>query len=181
MFISSTRCGGIGINLTGADSVIFYDSDWNPAMDKQAQDRCHRIGQTKTVNIYRLISTNTIEENIFKKSLQKRELGGLIIEGNFDMEFFKKVSLKDILDDETLLRPKRQNIIKEENIVFHTSVPTNYEPEEEGEINYEKQREIENYRRKFEEALVRIEDKEDVIALQQAKREIDEEFDEDAL
>ena len=53
-------------------------------MDKQAQDRCHRIGQTKTVHIYRLISINTIEENIFKKSLQKRELGGLIIEGNFN-------------------------------------------------------------------------------------------------
>jgi len=68
-FISSTRCGGIGINLTGADTVIFYDTDWNPSMDKQAQDRCHRIGQTKTVNIYRLITVNTIEENIFKKSL----------------------------------------------------------------------------------------------------------------
>jgi SNF2 family DNA or RNA helicase len=68
-FISSTRCGGVGINLTGADCVIFYDTDWNPAMDKQAQDRCHRIGQTKTVHIYRLISVNTIEENIFKKSL----------------------------------------------------------------------------------------------------------------
>ena len=54
-FISSTRCGGIGINLTGADCVIFYDTDWNPAMDKQAQDRSHRIGQTKTVHIYRLI------------------------------------------------------------------------------------------------------------------------------
>lgn len=90
-FISSTRCGGIGINLTAADCVVFYDTDWNPAMDKQAQDRCHRIGQTKTVHIYRLISSNTIEENIFKKSLQKRELGGLIIEGNFDPEIFKKV------------------------------------------------------------------------------------------
>lgn len=68
-FISSTRCGGIGINLTGADCVIFFDTDWNPAMDKQAQDRSHRIGQTKTVHIYRLISVNTVEENIFKKSL----------------------------------------------------------------------------------------------------------------
>jgi SNF2 family DNA or RNA helicase len=125
-FISSTRCGGIGINLTGADSVVFYDSDWNPAMDKQAQDRCHRIGQTKTVNIYRLISINTIEENIFKKSLQKREIGGLIIEGTFDMDFFKKVSLKDILADDTLFKPKKKNLMKDENIVFHTSVPTSY-------------------------------------------------------
>ena len=96
-FISSTRCGGIGINLVGADCVVFYDTDWNPSMDKQAQDRCHRIGQTKTVHIYRLISVNTIEENIFKKSLQKRELGGLIIEGDFNAEFFEKISVRDIL------------------------------------------------------------------------------------
>jgi E1A-binding protein p400 len=53
VFILSTRAGGIGVNLTGADTVIFYDSDWNPTMDAQAQDRCHRIGQTKDVHIYR--------------------------------------------------------------------------------------------------------------------------------
>lgn len=55
IFILSTRSGGVGINLVGADTVIFYDSDWNPAMDNQAQDRCHRIGQTREVHIYRLI------------------------------------------------------------------------------------------------------------------------------
>jgi len=68
-FISSTRSGGIGLNLTAADSIVFIDTDWNPAMDKQAQDRCHRIGQTRTVHIYRLITLSTIEENIFKKSI----------------------------------------------------------------------------------------------------------------
>ena len=52
-FILSTRSGGLGVNLTGADTVIFYDSDWNPTMDAQAQDRCHRIGQTRDVHIYR--------------------------------------------------------------------------------------------------------------------------------
>jgi helicase SWR1 len=56
-FILSTRSGGLGINLTGADTVIFYDQDWNPAMDKQCQDRCHRIGQTRDVHIYRLVSS----------------------------------------------------------------------------------------------------------------------------
>ena len=80
-FISSTRSGGLGINLTGADIVIFYDTDWNPAMDKQAQDRCHRIGQTRNVHIYRLISSFTIEENILKKSMQKSHLDNLIMEG----------------------------------------------------------------------------------------------------
>lgn len=68
------------MNLTGADTVIFYDSDWNPAMDAQAQDRCHRIGQTREVHIYRLISEHTIEENILRKSDQKRELDFLAIQ-----------------------------------------------------------------------------------------------------
>ena len=54
-FILSTRSGGLGVNLTGADTVIFYDSDWNPTMDAQAQDRCHRIGQTRDVHIYRSV------------------------------------------------------------------------------------------------------------------------------
>lgn len=59
VFILSTRSGGIGVNLTGADTVIFYDSDWNPTMDAQAQDRCHRIGQTRDVHIYRYALTYT--------------------------------------------------------------------------------------------------------------------------
>jgi hypothetical protein len=83
-FILSTRSGGLGINLIGADSVIFYDSDWNPAMDAQAQDRAHRIGQTKDVYIYRLISSNTVEENILRKAQQKRHLDFLVMtEGKF--------------------------------------------------------------------------------------------------
>lgn len=114
-FILSTRSGGIGVNLTGADTVVFYDSDWNPTMDAQAQDRCHRIGQTRDVHIYRYLQTNhslyfslrlqlivffhfrlvsekTIEENILKKANQKRLLGDLAIEGgNFTTAFFKSV------------------------------------------------------------------------------------------
>ncbi|XP_054919967.1 helicase domino isoform X3 [Dermacentor andersoni] len=96
-FILSTRSGGIGVNLTGADTVVFYDSDWNPTMDAQAQDRCHRIGQTRDVHIYRLISERTVEENILKKANQKRMLGDLAIEGgNFTTAFFKQNTLKDL-------------------------------------------------------------------------------------
>ncbi|XP_010673306.2 protein PHOTOPERIOD-INDEPENDENT EARLY FLOWERING 1 isoform X3 [Beta vulgaris subsp. vulgaris] len=92
LFILSTRSGGVGINLVGADTVIFYDSDWNPAMDQQAQDRCHRIGQTREVHIYRLISESTIEENILKKANQKRALDNLVIQsGGYNTEFFKKL------------------------------------------------------------------------------------------
>lgn len=97
-FILSTRSGGIGVNLTGADTVIFYDSDWNPTMDAQAQDRCHRIGQTKDVHIYRLISEDTIEKNIFMKAQQKRMLGDLAIEeGNFNANTsFKREAINDL-------------------------------------------------------------------------------------
>ncbi|KAK1324531.1 DNA helicase INO80 [Acorus calamus] len=92
LFILSTRSGGVGINLVGADTVIFYDSDWNPAMDQQAQDRCHRIGQTREVHIYRLISESTIEENILKKANKKRALDDLVIQsGSYNTEFFKKL------------------------------------------------------------------------------------------
>ncbi|XP_055328559.1 helicase domino-like isoform X2 [Paramacrobiotus metropolitanus] len=104
-FILSTRSGGIGVNLTGADTVIFYDSDWNPTMDAQAQDRCHRIGQTRDVHIYRLISQSTVEENIFNKANQKRLLGHMAIEsGEFTTAVLKKENFKDIFglkDDET--------------------------------------------------------------------------------
>lgn len=96
-FILSTRSGGVGVNLTGADTVIFYDSDWNPTMDAQAQDRCHRIGQTRDVHIYRLISERTIEENILSKARQKRLLGDVAIEGgNFTTAFFKKQAIQEL-------------------------------------------------------------------------------------
>jgi E1A-binding protein p400 len=88
-FILSTRSGGFGINLVGADSVIFFDSDWNPAMDAQAQDRAHRIGQTRPVHIYRLVCSATIEENILKKATQKRQLDWMAIQtGGFSTDFF---------------------------------------------------------------------------------------------
>lgn len=90
-FILSTRSGGLGINLTGADTVIFYDSDWNPSMDKQCQDRAHRIGQTRDVHIYRFVTQFTIEENIFKKANQKRMLDNVIIQqGDFTEDYFNK-------------------------------------------------------------------------------------------
>lgn len=79
-FILSTRSGGIGLNLTGADSVIFFDSDWNPAMDAQAQDRAHRIGQTREVHIYRFVTEASIEESILRKAQQKRDLDNMVVQ-----------------------------------------------------------------------------------------------------
>lgn len=71
IYLLSTRAGGLGINLTGADTCIFYDSDWNPQADIQAMARCHRIGQTKPVTIYRLVTQDTIEERILSRTLKK--------------------------------------------------------------------------------------------------------------
>lgn len=101
IFILSTRSGGLGINLTGADTVIFYDSDWNPCMDRQCQDRAHRIGQTRDVHIYRFVSEHTIEQNIMRKANQKRMLDNIVIgEGDFTTDFFNQVDWKAMLGDE---------------------------------------------------------------------------------
>lgn len=84
VFLISTRAGGLGLNLVEADTVILFDSDWNPQMDLQAIDRVHRIGQTKPVKIFRFVVRNTIEEIIIMKSFGKRALEQLVIQlGNF--------------------------------------------------------------------------------------------------
>ncbi|XP_021749015.1 protein PHOTOPERIOD-INDEPENDENT EARLY FLOWERING 1-like isoform X1 [Chenopodium quinoa] len=122
LFILSTRSGGVGINLVGADTVIFYDSDWNPAMDQQAQDRCHRIGQTREVNIYRLISESTIEENILKKANQKRALDNLVIQsGGYNTEFFKKLDPMELFSGHRIAPIK--GIGKENNSDNGVEVP----------------------------------------------------------
>lgn len=81
IFLLSTRAGGLGINLTSADTVIFYDSDWNPTIDSQAMDRAHRLGQTKQVTVYRMITRGTIEERIRKRAMQKEEVQRVVISG----------------------------------------------------------------------------------------------------
>jgi DNA helicase INO80 len=89
-FLLSTRAGGLGVNLTAADTVIFYDNDWNPTMDAQATDRAHRIGQTRVVNVYRLITKNTIEERILKRAKQKQNVQTTVYAGGaFKADIFK--------------------------------------------------------------------------------------------
>lgn len=82
----STRAGGVGINLVAADTVILFDSDWNPQQDLQAQDRAHRIGQVNPVLVFRFITGNTIESHILKKAGAKRKLEALVIgQGEFKL------------------------------------------------------------------------------------------------
>ncbi len=74
VFLISLKAGGTGLNLTGADTVIHFDPWWNPAVEDQATDRAHRIGQTRNVNVYKLIAEGTVEEKILELSAKKREL-----------------------------------------------------------------------------------------------------------
>lgn len=74
MFLLSTRAGGLGINLTAADTVVFYDNDWNPSNDAQAMDRAHRLGQTRQVTVYRLITKGTIDERIVQLARVKKDV-----------------------------------------------------------------------------------------------------------
>jgi superfamily II DNA/RNA helicase len=139
-FILSTRSGGLGINLTGADTVVFYDSDWNPAMDAQAQDRyaqnefqltfvlaadltsladsatrtrAHRIGQTREVHIYRMITEHSIEENILTKAKQKRNLDFLVMdEGKFHATTPNELAVDDAATEgDTFTKDKLQSIL----------------------------------------------------------------------
>ncbi|KAK3808435.1 MAG: SNF2 family N-terminal domain-containing protein [Benniella sp.] len=151
-FILSTRSGGVGINLTGADTVIFYDSDWNPSMDRQCQDRCHRIGQTRDVHIYRFVSEFTIEENMLKKANQKRMLDNVVIqEGGFTTDFFQKMDWRDMLGEEDLAK-------------IGDLGTTNMDEEQEPSVVQGAE---------LEQALAAAEDENDVLAMQQAKHEME--------
>lgn len=80
LFLLTTRAGGLGINLTSADVVVLYDSDWNPQADLQAMDRAHRIGQKKQVKVFRLVTEDAIEEKIIERASQKLRLDQLVIQ-----------------------------------------------------------------------------------------------------
>ncbi|CAO3702569.1 unnamed protein product [Rhizopus stolonifer] len=98
IFLLTTRAGGLGINLTSADVVIMYDSDWNPQVDLQAMDRAHRIGQTKQVYVFRFITENAIEEKVIERAAQKLRLDQLVIQqGRVSASAKSKAASKDEL------------------------------------------------------------------------------------
>lgn len=82
----STRAGGQGLNLTGADTVIIHDMDFNPQIDRQAEDRCHRIGQTKPVTIYRLVTKGTVDENVYEIAKRKLVLDAAVLQSDMDFD-----------------------------------------------------------------------------------------------
>ncbi|GFF78254.1 ISWI chromatin-remodeling complex ATPase ISW2 [Aspergillus udagawae] len=97
IFLLTTRAGGLGINLTTADIVVLYDSDWNPQADLQAMDRAHRIGQTKQVVVFRFVTENAIEEKVLERAAQKLRLDQLVIQQGRAQQQVKNAASKDEL------------------------------------------------------------------------------------
>ncbi|KAH9258083.1 hypothetical protein BASA81_003646 [Batrachochytrium salamandrivorans] len=96
LFLLTTRVGGIGINLTGANKVIIFDPDWNPSTDSQARERAWRLGQTRPVTVYRLIVSGTIEEKIYHRQIFKQFLTNKVLDNPSQRRFFKESDLKDL-------------------------------------------------------------------------------------
>ena len=94
VFLISLKAGGTGLNLTAADYVIHMDPWWNPAVEDQASDRAHRIGQKRPVTIYRLVAKNTIEEKIVDLHRHKRDLADSLLEGS---DVSGKISTEQLL------------------------------------------------------------------------------------
>ena len=140
--ILSSRAGGVGLNLTGASSVIFYDLDWNPQMDRQCMDRAHRIGQVRDVEVYKMVSEKTVEENILRRATQKSLLDQAVIqEGHFTTDH-------------------QQPTRKAEN-----------EDEDGNEISTAIERFLGGGERTANQAIASVEDKEDVLAAEAARKE----------
>jgi SNF2 family DNA or RNA helicase len=94
VFLISLKAGGVGINLTAADYVIHMDPWWNPAVEDQASDRAHRMGQQRPVTIYRLVARRTIEEGIVDLHAHKRELADSLLDGS---DTSARMSAEDML------------------------------------------------------------------------------------
>ena len=97
IFLLTTRAGGLGINLTTADIVILYDSDWNPQADLQAMDRAHRIGQTKQVIVFRFVTEHAVEEKVLERAAQKLRLDQLVIQQGRAQQAAKAAQSKEEL------------------------------------------------------------------------------------
>ncbi|KAM7501478.1 hypothetical protein LguiB_000382 [Lonicera macranthoides] len=96
IFILTTKVGGLGTNLTGANRVIIFDPDWNPSNDMQARERAWRIGQTKDVTVFRLITRGTIEEKVYHRQIYKHFLTNKILKNPQQRRFFKARDMKDL-------------------------------------------------------------------------------------
>ena len=175
-FILSTRSGGLGINLTGADTVVFYDSDWNPAMDAQAQDRAHRIGQTRDVHIYRLVTEHSIEENILVKAKQKRHLDFLVMdEGKFHATDTKSSANRKENQEEN---DQTYNVTTKSGLRNILGLEQSEEDGMSLDDEAEQKANKEISKEEIESAMTKLVDADDVQAMRGAQREAEEELQE---
>lgn len=121
VFLLSTRAGGLGLNLQTADTVIIFDSDWNPQMDLQAQDRAHRIGQTKKVLVLRLVTNTFIEMEILAKAAYKKGLHQMFIQGGLynlkSSEEERRQKIEDLLRDRRFFEYEESDEIPNDELV----------------------------------------------------------------
>jgi len=104
IFLISTKAGGLGLNLTGADTVIIHDVSFNPQSDRQAEDRCHRIGQSKPVTVYRLVTNDTVDRVIYKLAKKKLDLDATVLQTKYDEdEEEEEEIMKEILLEKNTL------------------------------------------------------------------------------
>jgi len=114
VLLLTTKVGGLGLNLTGADTVIFFDHDWNPTNDMQAMDRAHRIGQKRRVMVYRLIVTNSIEEEVMNLQKFKKDVASAVVSTeNSSVSTLGSHKLVDLLEGSVEApRKKRQKTVE---------------------------------------------------------------------
>ncbi|XP_014204660.1 lymphocyte-specific helicase [Copidosoma floridanum] len=115
IFLLTTKAGAVGLNLAAADTVIIYDSDYNPQNDLQAMARCHRIGQTKPVVVYRLCTKGTVDEEIINRANAKRFLEKAVIskEGSIATSYEGLMALKKLLDENTKIIDSKKEVYTE--------------------------------------------------------------------
>ena len=151
IFLLSTRAGGLGLNLVSADTVIIFDSDWNPMMDLQAQDRAHRIGQKKIVSVFRLVTNSPVEEKILSRANEKLNMSELVVEaGKFDKS--------SVDEDTTEERQKMMEILLtdfDSNNTNNQAISTGNLPSDDEEENEDNEESEETERVDFNELLSR--------------------------
>ena len=171
-FLLSTRAGGLGVNLTAADTVIFYDNDWNPTMDAQATDRVHRIGQTKPVSVYRLTTKNSVEERILLRAKQKQNVQTTVYSGGaFKADVFKQAEIFELLysDEEVKKIEEERKKIQDENIM---KIQRNKIQLEELEVRrQEKKKKREDEKRKKEEDKIKKDEEKEIKRINKENKE----------
>lgn len=148
IMLLTTAVGGLGLNLTSADTVVFLEHDWNPQKDLQAMDRAHRLGQKKSVNVYRLLVKGTLEESIM--SLQKFKIGvaaAVVNSDNVSMKNMDTGSLLDLFTDtKDVEKQKDQDASKKRGLA---AMLADLPDVEETEAQYQSQFDLDDYKRKL--------------------------------